>query len=127
MASKRPSTGPTTSTWWLLIPAVLLLLAAALILGKFKPWELLVPDPPPRPPSEVVLLLEHNNCNMTYLVPLEEFTQAMALQKEADVVHYLTDFEYTVEEVCEEFMLSKSTVYKIMRKHSIEAAQACGS
>ena len=53
--------------------------AATLILAIYKPWTLLVPDPTPRPPSEVVRLLQHKQCNLSYIVPTEEITQFLAL------------------------------------------------
>ena len=44
----------------------------------------------------------------------------MTPQKEADMVRYLTEYGYQIREICEEFMVSASTVYKVMRKHNVE-------
>ena len=44
----------------------------------------------------------------------------MTPEKEEDILRYLVDYKYDIAEVVEEFQISNSTLYKIIRKHGIE-------
>ena len=44
----------------------------------------------------------------------------MTEDKEQEIVRYLIEYKYDIEEVVEEFQISESTLYKIIRKHGIQ-------
>ena len=76
------SSGQRSSLWGLLPLAVFLVAVVVLALVYFKPWELLPrePDLPGQVSSEVVSMLEHNRCDLTYALPGPEATLGLANQ-----------------------------------------------